>query len=52
MSAVASKPAVRTYHCARCGRRLRDGKWIFSYLRERYCVEYDECSKRAKRKRA
>lgn len=41
-----------TYACARCGKRQRPEKMIFSkHTRKRYCRDLDACGKRAKRKR-
>lgn len=34
---TGEKPA-KTYRCARCNRKLRDGRWIFSrFTKQRYC---------------
>lgn len=38
--------------CARCGKRLKGGRWVYSPTTEsRYCIDIDACAKRAKRKR-
>ena len=36
----------RPVSCARCRRRLRDGRWIFSkHTRLRYCYPGEGCAK-------
>jgi hypothetical protein len=52
---------IRGYHipgttqprhsCARCGRTLRDGDWIYSsHTGNRFCVDLKACDKRARRR--
>ncbi len=36
------------HHCARCGRRLKDGHWIFS----RRCFAGEGCQKKTPSKKA
>ena len=47
---VSDKPA-RTYRCARCNVELPQyRKWVYSkHTGKRYCVDYDECERRAKK---
>ncbi len=36
-------PSPPAYRCARCNRRLKDGRWIFStFTRRRYCLPGDK----------
>jgi len=48
---MAAKPKAR-YSCARCGRRVREGEYVYSrFSKNRYCIKLDECARRtAKRK--
>jgi hypothetical protein len=35
--------SVRVYNCDRCGRRLKEGRWVYSrFTRNRYCFA-DHC---------
>lgn len=41
------------HRCARCGRRLKEGRYVYSrFTRNRYCIDVVECGKRAARKAA
>jgi hypothetical protein len=43
---------ARQYACARCGRRVRPERWVYSrHTGNRYCVELDACAKRARRRK-
>ncbi len=40
------------HHCARCGRRLKDGHWIFSrWTTSRYCYAGEGCQKKTRSKK-
>lgn len=42
-----------TAKCARCGRRLKDGHWIFSrWTTSRYCYAGEGCQKKTPSKKA
>jgi len=48
---AAKLPPLTGFRCARCGRQLRQDRWIYSrFTRNRYCVEIDACETRAKKK--
>ncbi len=38
--------------CARCGRKLKDGRWIFStFTHNRYCYAGEGCQKKTRSKK-
>jgi hypothetical protein len=48
--AARKPPPLTSFSCARCGRRLRQDRWVYSrFTRNRYCIEIDACEKRAKK---
>lgn len=43
---TTTRKARTTYRCARCGRRLRRGRWVYSrYTRARYCWPGEGCAR-------
>lgn len=49
MATVA--PSIRTYECARCGKKRRPDRMVFSrFTRLHYCADLDACSRRAARR--
>lgn len=45
--------AAPTHTCARCGRTLRNGDWLYSrHTGNRFCTEWKACDKRARRRSA
>ena len=50
--AAAGKPPLTSLTCALCGARLRVGRYVFSrFTRNHYCIEFDACKARAKRRK-
>lgn len=42
---------LTTHICARCGRTLRDGHWVYSsYTDRHFCVDDKQCKRRAIRR--
>ncbi len=49
----AKKKGAPVFRCARCNRRLKDGRWIFStFTHKRYCYPGDRrgCDKPSNRR--
>jgi len=47
---MAAKPKAR-YSCARCGRRVREGEYVYSrFTKNRYCIAMDACARRSANK--
>jgi hypothetical protein len=43
---VTVKTRTRTFRCFHCGRKLKDGRWVFSrFTGNRYCLPYEGCAK-------
>jgi len=37
--------------CARCGKRVREGTYVYSrFTKNRYCIKLDECARRVANK--
>jgi hypothetical protein len=44
-------PKTRVLSCARCGKRVREGTYIYSrFTKNRYCIDMDACARRAANK--
>ena len=43
---------ARILTCARCGKRLKEGEYIYSrFTRNRYCIALDACKTRAAKRK-
>lgn len=46
---MSSSTTMRIYHCALCGKRLKENQWIYSrFTGNRYCP--NDCKPKRKRK--
>ena len=44
---MSTKPKLTAFRCAICGRRLREGRYVFSrFTKSRYCIPGPGCKKK------
>jgi hypothetical protein len=49
VSTIATRRVVK--QCARCGRYLSEGRWVYSsYTGNRFCIDDRACRRRTKRR--
>jgi len=49
---TAKLPPLTKYKCTICGKRLREGRYVYSrFTKQRYCALVTECHKAIKRRK-